>query len=102
MGFKVDWEQNSNTVVIKSPPSVAKTVVSAEGAAISVKNLPGVKELFSNSSSGAIRLELSEEDEEHYVFRVYEIVKDDDMSHTATYGWYKVEKGTGRAYSITP
>jgi hypothetical protein len=31
-----------------------------------------------------------------YVVHVYEVVNDDDFSHTATYGWYYVYKESGK------
>ena len=43
-----------------------------------------------------LHVEIDHEDGNRYVVHVYEIVTHDDISHTATYGWYTVSKDSGK------
>lgn len=43
-----------------------------------------------------LQVEIDHEEGNKYVVHVYEIVTHDDISHTATYGWYYVSKDSGK------
>ncbi|WP_157094464.1 hypothetical protein [Metabacillus litoralis] len=43
-----------------------------------------------------LHVEIDHEDGNRYVVHVYEVVAHDDISHTATYGWYTVTKDSGK------
>jgi hypothetical protein len=43
-----------------------------------------------------LHVEIDHEEGNKYVVHVYEIVTHDDISHTATYGWYTVSKDSGK------
>jgi hypothetical protein len=43
-----------------------------------------------------LHVEIDHEEGNRYVVHVYEIVTHDDISHTATYGWYYVSKDSGK------
>ncbi|MBO1512912.1 hypothetical protein [Metabacillus bambusae] len=43
-----------------------------------------------------LHVEVDHEEGNKYVVHVYEIVTHDDISHTATYGWYYVSKDSGK------
>lgn len=42
-----------------------------------------------------VNVEVTEETDEAYVVHVYETVADEEPGHTATFGWYNVNKATG-------
>ena len=43
-----------------------------------------------------LHVEIDHEEGNKYVVHVYEIVTHNDISHTATYGWYYVSKDSGK------
>lgn len=81
--------------------------ISEQDAVNSVKNLPEVKSwlaLFNqpggkSSIGGAPIIEVDHQDSSIYVVHVYEWVNQGADSHTATQGWYDVNKVTGEIKS---
>lgn len=46
-------------------------------------------------------IEVDHNEGNNYVVHVYEVVMDDETTgHTATYGWYYVDKSTGKLESM--
>lgn len=63
-----------------------------------VSRLPDV-EAFSNRLKAvgkSAKFETTEEDPNTWMVRVFEIVEDEGVPHTATFGWFKVDKTTGK------
>ncbi|MFA2809159.1 hypothetical protein [Bacillus mycoides] len=50
------------------------------------------------TSSSNILCEYDHDEGEEYIIHVYEIVKDEEGGHTATYGWYNVNPHTGAVH----
>ena len=60
-----------------------------------------VKEyLEKNNSYVASHIEVDSVDNKYYVIHVYDVITNDDESHTATTGWYQVNKYTGEIIDI--
>lgn len=65
------------------------------------KALRLVKEyLEKNNSYIANHIEVDSVDDKYYTVHVYDIISNDDESHTATTGWYQVNKYTGEIIDV--
>jgi hypothetical protein len=86
-----------------APPTAA---VSADEAIAKVKALPEVAEWIANvtKAGGSPHIDMDSEDAVAYTVHVYEVVKEegDIPSHTATMGWFTVDKGTGEVKQQVP
>lgn len=86
-----------------SPGAAALT---ADGAIAKVKALPEVAEWAANvaAAGGSPHVDVDGEDPRAYTVHVYEVVKGDGNipSHTATMGWFTVDKGTGEVRQRVP
>lgn len=56
--------------------------------------------LEKNNSYVASNIEVDSVDNKYYIIHVYDIIDNGDESHTATTGWYKVNKYTGEIIDI--
>ncbi|WP_345241188.1 hypothetical protein [Pontibacillus salipaludis] len=65
--------------------------VAEEQAIQAVRNHLGIK-----SSDDRVKVQIDHEESGKYLVHVYELVKQDGTSHTATMGWYYVDKKTGK------
>jgi hypothetical protein len=87
-----------------APPQAAP--VSADEAIAKVKALPEVAEWIANvtKAGGSPHIDMDSEDAVAYTVHVYEVVKEegDIPSHTATMGWFTVDKGTGEVKQQVP
>ena len=54
-----------------------------------------VREHLGLGDNHFLHVEVDHEEGNKYVIHVYEIVNHEDISHTATYGWYYVDKDSG-------
>jgi hypothetical protein len=85
-----------------SPPAA----VSAADAVAAVKARPEVAEWLANvtQAGGSPRIEVDSEDAEAYTVHVFEVVagEGDMPGHTATLGWYTVNKATGEVTQDLP
>jgi len=73
--------------------------VDKNGATEIVAKLPDVDKFCRQLDAAGKRaiLDTTEEDAQTWMVHVYEIVDDgNSMSHTATFGWFKVDKKTGK------
>lgn len=60
-----------------------------------------VKEyLEKNNSYIANNIEVDSEDNKYYIVHVYDVISNSEESHTATTGWYQVDKYTGEIINI--
>jgi hypothetical protein len=88
------------------PPAAPAVVITADDAVAKVKALPDVTEWAGTvkAAGGSPHIDVDSEDATAYTVHVYEIVKEtDDMpSHTATMGWYTVDKATGEVKEAAP
>lgn len=69
-----------------------------------VKNLPEVQEymaLLKENGKEAV-FEVEDLDDEDWNVHVFEVVQEEEASHTATFGWYQVSKKTGEVKKDTP
>jgi len=86
------------------PPQPA--AVSGDEAIGKVKALPEVAEWIANvtKAGGSPHIDIDSEDAAAYTVHVYEVVKGegDTPSHTATMGWFTVDKGTGEVKQQVP
>jgi hypothetical protein len=55
-----------------------------------------IREHLGLEEHATLHVEIDHEEGNKYVVHVYEIVTHDDISHTATYGWYTVSKDSGK------
>ena len=55
-----------------------------------------VREHLGLGDNHFLHVEVDHEERNKYVVHVYEIVKHEDISHTATYDWYYVYKDSGK------
>ncbi|KGP92366.1 hypothetical protein N780_01095 [Pontibacillus chungwhensis BH030062] len=49
-----------------------------------------------NSTNDRVKVQVDHEESDKYLVHVYELVEQDGTSHTATIGWYYVDKKTGK------
>ncbi len=71
--------------------------VTAEVAERTVASLPEVQSYAQTLAQSGAKATITAEDAgETWNVHIYEIVQDGDSSHTATFGWYTVDKKTGR------
>jgi hypothetical protein len=99
--------KQSGTMPAQPPPPAPPAVLTtADDAVAKVKALPDVAEWVATvtAAGGSPRIEVDSEDSAAYTVHVYEIVKqtDDMPSHTATMGWYTVDKTTGNVKEASP
>lgn len=68
-----------------------------------VKNLPEVQEYINvlQTSGKEATFEVEDLDDDWNV-HVFEIVQQEEASHTATFGWYQISKKTGEVKKDTP
>ncbi|WP_017813029.1 hypothetical protein [Paenibacillus shenyangensis] len=60
-----------------------------------------VRKKYKIAESSYLYVEVDSETSTKYTVHVYEVVQDDaETSHTATYGWYDVDKFTGKITSM--
>lgn len=71
--------------------------ITQEQAASIVQNLPEVKNFIQNVKNSKIALEGESKDKSAWMIHVYEDLPD----HIATFGWYNVDKFTGKATDVT-
>ena len=72
--------------------------VSAQRATLIIEALPEVKKYQEALAVAGTKAVIDVEDlGDSWNVHVYEIVSDGDLSHTATFGWYTVNKKTGTA-----
>lgn len=77
-----------------SPADV--TQISRAEAEEKVRSLAEVKNYINNLAKAGVVAQINAEDSgEEWNVQVFEIVKQGDSSHTATFGWYTVNKKTG-------
>jgi hypothetical protein len=55
-----------------------------------------IREHLGLEEDATLHVEIDHEEGNKYVVHVYEIVTHNDISHTATYGWYTVSKDSGK------
>ena len=55
-----------------------------------------VREHLGLGDNGFLHVEVDHEEGNKYVVHVYEVVNHEEFSHTATYGWYYVDKDSGK------
>ncbi|MGO0122328.1 hypothetical protein [Desulfothermobacter acidiphilus] len=72
----------------------------AEALAL-VRAHPAVKRYLERvkQNGGDPRVDFDHEEGDRYIVHVYEVVRHPEESHTATFRWFAVEKGTGSVYS---
>jgi len=97
------WRVKDDEIPAKKGAGQSELSTSAEvdqdRAAEIVSRLPDVDNFLKRLSAVGKRahIDTTEEDPQTWMVHVYEIVDDGDgMSHTATFGWFKVDKKTGR------
>lgn len=56
--------------------------------------------LKNNNTYIASNIEIDSEDSKYYIIHVYDVISNDGESHTATSGWYQVNKYTGEIIDI--
>ncbi|MGL6107742.1 hypothetical protein [Romboutsia sp.] len=56
--------------------------------------------LQTNNSYIASNIEVDSVDNKYYIVHVYDVISNPDESHTATIGWYQVNKHTGEIINI--
>ncbi len=63
-----------------------------------VEDLPEVKAFIQRAqkAGSSVHIDVEPEDSRTWAVRVYEIVDDGGSGHTATFGWYKVDRKTGK------
>lgn len=54
-----------------------------------------VRKYLGLQDNDQLHVDVDHEDEKKYVVQVYDVVMHDDISQTATYGWYYVDKQSG-------
>ncbi len=107
-GIFAYWQyENYKTPIVASPQAQTTAQISEQDAIDLVKNLPEVKSwlaLFNqpdgtSSIGGKPVIEVDHQDSAIYVVHAYEWVNQGADSHTATEGWYDVDKKTGEIKS---
>lgn len=87
-----------------TPSSTSSTSTSTNKSAISeAQAIQLVKDKYKLNGSSYLVTDVDHEEDQMYVVHVYENVVDDadtGLSHTATYGWYYVNKTTGEITSM--
>jgi len=72
--------------------------LSLSDAEVSVRSESSVSDLIKRNGD-IILIRYDRDEEDQMVFQVLEVVQDTDSSHTATYGWFGVNKCTGEVKS---
>jgi len=60
-----------------------------------------VEEAADLGEGSSAHIQLDSEEPDKYIVHVFEMVDDGDAGHTATYGWYEVDKDTGEIRDTT-
>ncbi len=96
-GFRVEWDPAVGAIILKREALVTHPVVSPAEAVALVRAHPAVKRYLERvkQKGGNPRADFDHEEGDRYIVHVYEVVKHPEGSHTATFGWFAVEKGTG-------
>lgn len=64
---------------------------------ISKKNAEAlVRDHLNLNGNSTMNVKVDHQDQDKYIVHVYEVVKEENHSHTATFGWYYVYKSDGR------
>ncbi len=117
---RVAWREGYKPDSIDTPPtkteesssfsggSTSANLVSDEEDAIAaVKNKADVLKWYETLRKAGkeknARIDVDSEENDKYIVHVYEVVQNyGEPSHTATFGWFEVEKKTGFVKSIVP
>ncbi|MFZ2205221.1 MAG: hypothetical protein WAV23_01375 [Minisyncoccia bacterium] len=94
--FISEFSEDYIPIIEKIFSSFKPTKITAELAQAEIESLPEVKEYEKNlADSGKKAIVEVEDAEDNWNVHVFEIIKESDRtSHTATFGWYRVNKKT--------
>lgn len=59
-----------------------------------------IKQLLNIKENSNLRVEYDHMTEHYYVIHVYELVREENHSHTATTNWYLIDKETGEVSTL--
>ncbi len=103
--INLKWNKKTKTVEedVQDIHSASKGLTPAQAIKI-VREYPEVKHVIKANPARPVHVEVMENKADQYILRTYTIVppEEDLPGHTATFGWYSVEKKTEKITSVIP
>lgn len=103
--INIKWNKNTKATEedVQDINPVRKGLTPAQAIKI-VREYPEVKNVINANPARPVHVEVMENKADQYILRTYTIVPPQDglPGHTATFGWYSVEKKTEKITSVNP